>query len=371
MPSTRKEAVPLGAAHRRRVVYDAESPQEVWSAVLSQDEPSIKAISTAMKEQVFDGPLGIFARIAAELAYPLYQSHGHYIKDSDLFADVSGVLSRPEMALVQRQYTLAHALCSTAAFWDPAAGEMVCMRSLDWPAADALAEATRIYDFEAASGGNRSSVVGITGMCGILTGMKHGGFSVAINYAPKPHSAQMRSDPTFKIRQLLENPGISTYAQARADVQAWKVGAPCFITLCGKDRGEACVIEFGQRTNEADGTHAMNPREVNDAGWIVQTNHFDKHGRFGALFDGLGGKPPTDPFCADPSDTTVQRRELIEQELPGAIGAGGAAMEQRLLDLWMTEPVLNYESVHIALMRPRSGSIRVWKLESRGAKCPE
>ena len=241
-----KNKLRLPVNDRRTVYYASQDPAKIWGEVLKLDLNELKDLSIAMKEAVFgSGPKKwVINRLAALLYAFVYEHWGNFIHESDHIATRVGILSPQQMAFVQRQYTLAHAFCSTTTVWDEERREMVCMRSLDWAGSNEIAKGTRIFDFVNADGTGVAEVAGIAGMVGVLTGVRKG-FSVAINYSPWKNSAQFYSDPTFRLRELLQDESVDTYEEALGAVKSWRLGAPCFVTLCGVRRGEACVIEFG------------------------------------------------------------------------------------------------------------------------------
>lgn len=349
-----KEFVELGEDARRTINFGARKPQEVWAEVLNLDREALETISARMRDLVFSGLGGLAANGLANLLYPFYENGGSYIPESDLFAIEGRALSRPQMALVQRQYTWAHALCSTATFWDELRGQMACMRSLDWPEADALSFATRIYEVPPTQTRSRIVAVGLVGMVGLLTGVRQGAFSVALNYAPGKLSVEADPDPTFKIRQLLENPSVTNYDSALSEVKSWSTSSPCFITLCGTARGDGAVVEFG-RAAKGQKAHATKVRLASADGLLVQTNHYDAY-----PFGDQNG------FFDSPSATSSTRRALLEEGLLKACSIP-EGLAERILELWKTPPVLNFETTHVALMHPKDCTIRAWRCISPAA----
>jgi hypothetical protein len=261
------------------------------------------------------------------------------------------------MALCQRQYTWSHVGCTTAALWDENAGHMVCARSLDWPAANAIAKSTRYFDFHDQSDRVTCHVAGLTGMVGVLTAVKPGGFSVVLNFAKVFFSARARSDPTFLIRKLVCDPAITTYAQAVEAVMHWEVGAPCFITLCGVGRGEACVVEFPPHP------HRPRLRRVRGEQSLVQANHYDPDGEFGVLNtrNPRAEPPPGDDWYDAPLITNSgYRRRVLEHGLQQLQRNPTADLDAALLALWRWPPVFNHETAHVVVMRPATGTMRIW-----------
>ena len=218
----------------RKVHFQAATSAQVWADVLEHDKKDMQDLCVAMSKLVYEvGVPKFLVHLSAKVLYNLvYRWWGHYTNESDYLASVCSNMSPSLMAFLQRQYTLAHMGCSVAMLWDEKAQEMVCFRSLDWRGADDIARSTRVFSFVNNQNEEVAQIAGITAMVGVLTGAKKG-FSVAINYAPWTRSAKFKSDPTFLIRQLLEDDTINSYEEAMQKVSAWQVGSPCFISLCG------------------------------------------------------------------------------------------------------------------------------------------
>lgn len=266
-------------------------------------------------------------------------------------------MSASLMAFLQRQYTLAHMGCSVVMAWDDKSEQMFCFRSLDWKGADDIARSTRPYSFVNAKEEEVAKVAGITGMVGVLTGTKKG-FSVAINYAPWKRSARFKSDPTFLIRQLLEDASITDYKSAQERVKTWEVGSPCFISLCGVSKGEACVIELGNK----GGVHV---REMGKENFLIQTNHYN-------LDTSPFTKHNEEPYEVEMSEEQWYESELLrnsqkrEKLLRKRLQESSLLpMQERMLEIYKEVPVLNWETAQWVLMKPKSGDIEVYACVDR------
>ncbi len=338
----------------RKVYCKAEKASEVWKEVVKHDARAMGELCAAMSKLVFDVgvPRWLVLISAKLLYYSAYKRRGHYISESDYLASRCSGISASLMAFLQRQYTLAHMGCSVVMAWDETAKQMVCFRSLDWKGADDIARSTRRFSFVNEKYEEIAQVAGITAMVGVLTGAKKG-FSVAINYAPWKHSARFKSDPTFLIRQLLENESITDYKTAQDHVKRWKVGSPCFISLCGINRGEACVIELGSEEN-------VHVREIGEAGFLIQTNHYDlksspfiRHNE-PHYIDEMSEK---EWYESELLRNSQERKRIMEQMLSEA---SGLSIEERLIEIYKKVPVLNWETAQWVLMRPANGNIDVY-----------
>ena len=259
----------IKVTQEHRVFFKATSPKEIWKDVVSQDKLAMQDLCEAMSKLVFEVgvPKWLVLLSAKILYHGAYKRWGHYTDESDYLASECSNMPASLMAFLQRQYTLAHMGCSVVMTWDEQNEEMLCFRSLDWKGADDIARSTRRFSFVNEKEEEVAQIAGITAMVGVLTGAKKG-FSVAINYAPWKRSAKLKSDPTFLIRQLLEDESVTDYTTAKEKVKSWEVGSPCFISLCGVSRGEACVIELGSK-------HEVHVREIAEEGFLIQTNHYD------------------------------------------------------------------------------------------------
>lgn len=357
----------LSLGETRKFFYTQDTPEQRWTEVAGEDIDNVIHLCKAMKKLVYKGrPKGLVNGLAKVLYEYVYKEHGRYIEDSDFWAEQCGELSRPLMAFIQRQYTLAHIGCSVVVFWDAHAEEMVCVRSLDWNGADDLAPCTRKFVF---ADNNKQEVgvqvAGIAGMVGMLTGMKEQ-FSICINYAPWTASARFHADPTFLIRDLLSDDSVITYSDACAAVEGWRTGAPCFITLCGRERKEACVVEFGK------GDHKEIRGIADGKDYLVQTNHYDETSPF--------KKHNKEQYeSADFNDdqwywskllkNSLQRRTMLETAM-ATLPAGKIDIAEHILQRYCEPPLMNFESAQWVVMRPKSQQMDIYFC-TRSASCPE
>jgi hypothetical protein len=338
---------------KRVVRFEAESVVDTWREVVEQDLDSMKKLCKAMSHLVYEiGVPKLIIHLVAKVLYHLvYKKWGHYTHESDYLATKCTDMSSSMLAFLQRQYTLAHMGCSVVMAWDEKNQEMICFRSLDWKGADDIALATREYSFVNNKNQEVAKIAGITAMTGVLTGTKKG-FSVAINYAPWKRSAKFKSDPTFLIRQLLENEKITTYNQAHETVKEWDVGSPCFISICGIKKGEACVVELG-----SGDTHF---REMGDKDFLIQTNHYDLTS---SPFTEHNQKPYTKEmdelswYNSELLQNSQKREEIIRSRLEEE---SSLEMQERLINIYKEVPILNYETAQWSIMKPASGNIDIY-----------
>jgi hypothetical protein len=339
---------------QKRVVYfESKSVEKTWEDVINKDLETMQKLCKAMSHLVYEiGVPKFLIHLSAKILYSLvYKRWGHYTAESDYLSTKCTDMSPSMLAFLQRQYTLAHMGCSVVMAWDETNQEMVCFRSLDWKGADDIAEATRVFSFVNNNNEEVAQIAGITAMTGVLTGAKKG-FSVAINYAPWKRSAKFKSDPTFLIRQLLEDETITTYAQAHEKVKEWEVGSPCFISICGVNKGEACVVELG--------SGSAHFREIGEENYLIQTNHYHlqsspfiqhNHNPY------LEGMDENDWYTSELLQNSQRREEIISTKLQEQ---SKVDIKTKLIDIYKTVPVLNYETAQWTIMRPSKGEIEVY-----------
>jgi hypothetical protein len=343
------ELKPLDPAQHTHAVTLGDGRVD-WKHLLDLERAHVVELQRAMKELVFDEHWQ--ARFGAALVYPFYWLGGQLIAESNQIARTTGVLTRSRMALCQRQYSLAQFGCTTAMLWDSAQQQMLCLRSLDWPKPDQIASATRYLEFHDARGETRFRGACLLGMVGMLTAVKPGAFSIALNRASVRRSIAMLPplllgrDPTFLIRELLCDSAVKTYQDALRAVRDWEPAAPCFISLCGIAPDEACVVEFPQ------GERAPFVRTIGNNPFLVQTNHYDPDGDLNDL------KSPR--RMTKLMESSPERRVKVEEGLRRLSSGSSSDLEGRARKLWTESPVLNDDTAHFVTMRPATGALRIW-----------
>ena len=343
---------------RRVIPYASSDPAEIWHDVVLHDLDQIRYLCRAMQVVISEkAPLAAFKMVAWLFYMFAYRRRGEFIKETDYLARQSGIVSPHEMALLQRQYTFAHAFCSSVTVWDHEKQHLVCMRSLDWKGAEGIAACTRIFEFVNSKNRKVAEVAGIAGMVGVLTAVKKG-FSIAINYAPWRRSARFYTDPTFLARHLIQDESIDSYEKAVRAIMVWKVGAPCFFTVCGEKKGESAVIEFGGRGKQF-------VRRAREDGLLIQTNHYDAGSDFAVNNETpySGDLSSTAWYSSDLQKNSMKRREQLENELK-TTEKTSALLERQLITVFSKPPVMNHLTAQWVLMRPREGTMQVWACRS-------
>src|SRR5262249_31060972 len=140
--------------------------------------------------------------------------------------------------------------CTAGVRWADGVG-MVHVRTLDWPL-PAMGEATRLFRFR--RGAREFVSVGVPGQVSVLSGMVPGPYSVTINWAPPAAPPSFELGPASLLRNTLE--GCDGYEAAVEALRRTPLSTSVFFTVCGTERGQACVIERSQRAavvREMDG----------------------------------------------------------------------------------------------------------------------
>lgn len=349
-----------------RILHEAATPAERWRALRASeaDWQSFRNMCAALRDTYFGFPLQRW--LARGLYHTVYRKVGSFLADSDFLADEAGVMSRAEMAIMQRQYTFAHLAsnfvkpgCSSTCIRTAEGWRL--MRSLDWGNLNVMAPAVRAYDFVNAAG-RVTHTAGIQGMVGVLTFCREG-LAGSINFAPNPKSLKPIGrgiDPLFLLRRLVEDPAVDTLEAAITLIVGTKLSAPVFITLCSDQSDTAAVVEIAR-----DGRH--NVRLAKD-GLLVQTNHFDPGGPFAAqntarvMRDGT----PWEWYYSELLENSQRRARDLEQRLRRVVGASALEVEHACREAYSLPPTWNHESIYWTFAAPRAGSMRLWVRDCHG-----
>jgi hypothetical protein len=341
--------------HQRRVVRPhAQAPADVWSDVLEQDFSAMTRLSLGMRRLLYEAGGRVphwLAHAATAGVYPwLRRNRGRFLAETDHLADRVGVLSRAQMAFAQRQYTLAHAGCTTAVTWDGTLRELVCFRSLDWPASEWLGQASRIFEWLTEGGKTLGLAAGIAGMVGALT-VARPGWCAVINASPMRRSIWPGEDPTFLLRDALTDPALVTYEHAKRRCLSWRPSAPFFLTLAGP--AQACVVEFGRRATHVRAMTGLEP--------LVQTNHHAQDGPFARANPPAGWESSTSCAYQMPlMESSQQRFRTVQSEAVNAGSHSGSGALEAFHQTWAQPPVWNHQTAQWVWMRPATGELRLW-----------
>lgn len=346
-----------------RFDFDA-SPAERWTSFLGDAATASEMrafVSAAYK--VSAGKLGWFgepalALVAGTLYCGAYSHFGRYIDESDALAEQLGVpgVSKSIMAFLQRVYSLAHLGCTAAAIPVGRARDgMRLVRSMDWEKpAEELGRVTRVIEHRL--GGKvvyRS--VGALGMCGHLSAVKEGVGAVTINWAKTDESARFFTDPTLRLRDVMESPDPVDFQSLVKSLQAKPLAAPVFFTVCGPRRGEAVVLEYsGPQSQEWRERWAQDEDDV-----IVQSNHFVASGDL-VVDDPIPGLSGEKAATCELDVSTWVRKSRMEELIHALSHKDRLDPEKLFANVLSQKPVLNMYSRQQMVLNPVDGSVTAW-----------
>lgn len=361
----------------RKVCLTHDLPEYVWAEVVQKDAKQITRFYAEMKKHISSRvPWFIITLLAKKYYRNITRQDRKYINECLYFAGLSEILSPEEMVFMQVQTTIANYFpggCTTITTYDENRQKMVCMRSLDWGAADEISRVTRVFDLTDAKGNSVGKAAGISGMVGLLTVVKNG-YSVVGNYAPGKLGLKMKdclekNDPSFLMRKLVEDDDVNTYHQALEKVRNWEngVGAPFFITLCGIEKGEACTLEFGGRGEIFERPAAEN-------GILVQTNHYPVEDPYSSPFKENNKIQYKDDkytsakrwYCSKLLKNSQKRTNLMKVGLSDYEKHFSTPLMETLMALYRVPPVMNYESAQWVVMYPVDASMELTSLTDAG-----
>lgn len=245
------------------------------------------------------------------------------------------------MAVLQCLYEISHVRlwprvlgCTSGVRWFDDLG-MVHVRTLDWPLEN-ISHATRIFRFQRDK--REFVTVGIAGFVGVLSGMLPGAYSATINWAPSSGNPSLkRIGPAFLLRRALDE--CDTYENAVTMLAHTPLAASVIYTVCGTERGQACVIE---RTQTEHSIH-----KSSDNGVVAATNHFVSP-RLHACT-----RVKDEEFVSD----STERMNEMSKSL-GKFSIGGSA--RQLGDI--LSRVENDFTCHKMVFVPATGDLAVWPI---------
>jgi hypothetical protein len=309
-----------------------------WDEVIAREQTVAGRLvreAAAEFERVPEVLRWVFAR--------LYQTFGGlYRREIQAWADALGV-SVGTATMLNCAYELSHVRlprlfgCTAGIRWADGLG-LVHVRTLDWPLAG-MDEATRLFRFR--RGAREFVVVGVPGQVSVLSGMLPGAYSVTINWAPPAARPSFDFGPAFLVRDVLER--CDGYGEAVEALTDTPLSTSVFFTVCGTERGQACVIERTQRS-------AAVREMVGPA--LAQANHhvaarFRRNNKALREVEGEG-------FHEDSG-----RRA---DELGRALTEVGPAFTLETAGSVLTiSPILNLYTVQRMAFCPRTGDVRVWR----------
>jgi hypothetical protein len=229
-------------------MFNSDTP--TYSIDLRCDESrrwlDVLAAERETARQLFDEAAAVFEKVPRLLRWVfarLYESKGGLYVD-EIRSWSSGVgVSEGTAVMLNCAYELSHLRvpkifgCTAGVRWVEGIG-MVHVRNLDWPL-PGMGPATRVFRFH--RDGRSFVSASVPGQVGILSGMLPGAYSVTINWAPPVSFPTFEFGPTFLLRDVLET--CDTYDLAVHRLTSTLLSTSVFFTVCGVEKGQACVIE--------------------------------------------------------------------------------------------------------------------------------
>lgn len=244
-------------------------------------------------------------------------------------------------------YDLSHAEyiglgCTSAVKYTEEHG-MVHMRCLDWDMSE-LGRLTRVFKQE------NSMMVGFSGFSGALSGMVDGEFSVSMNWAPPEEAPNLQSlqstdiSPPFLLRMVLDT--AENFDVAYQLLTTTRLSSSAFFTLCGKEKGQACLIE--RIASEFDVV------PMGRSGILVQTNHFQTK-NFTDLNEENGHEDEEDIY-------NVAHSKLRRSKMLAAVTnlSSLKKLEQYRKPLTLAE-IENGDTCQQMVFAPKSAQYRLWR----------
>jgi hypothetical protein len=271
----------------------------------------------------------------------LYHAFGGlYQGEIGAWAETLGV-SLGTATMLNCAYELSHVRlpklfgCTTGVCWIEGLG-MVHVRTLDWPL-PRMGAATRVFRFRRHS--REFLSVGVPGQVSVLSGMLPGVYSVTINWAPPGATPSFDFGPAFLLRHTLEC--CDSYAAAVAALQHTPLSTSVFFTVCGTEKGQACVIE---RTPRAAAVREM----VGPA--LAQANHhvaarFVRNNKVLQEVEEKG-------FLEDSGHRAEALCRSLSQTVP-------ALTLEKAVDALNLPPVLSKDTVQQMVFCPSTGTVSV------------
>jgi predicted choloylglycine hydrolase len=318
-----------------------QSESERWATVIAREKDAAAALvkeAAQEFERVPELVRWIFAR--------LYQRFGGLYRD-EMAAWASGLgVSLGTVTMLNCAYELSHLPelkilgCTTGVRWLDGLG-MVHVRNLDWPLAT-MGAATRLFRFHR---GSREFVsVGVPGQVGVLSGMRPGGYSVTINWAPPAAFPSFEFGPAFLLRDTLEN--CDSFDAAVNVLEHTTLSTSVFYTVCGTEKDQACVIERGPQ--------AAVVRPLTGPP-LVQANHHSAN-RFAKNNAKLPARDSDEP------EFSIWGSSLRAERLGHGLAAlAGSCPLENTVEALNLPAVLNRFTCQQMAFCPRTGDVKVWR----------
>jgi hypothetical protein len=323
------------------VIDLAAGEADRWAEVIARErEVAGRLVQEAAAE------LGRVPELARWAFAGLYRVFGGlYRGEIAAWADALGV-SVGTATILNCAYELSHLTlpkpfgCTAGVRWVEGRG-MVHVRSLDWPLA-AMGGATRLFRFR--RGAREFVSVGVPGHVGVLSGMRPGGYSATINWAPPAGFPTFDFGPAFLLRDTLET--CDTYDAAVRVLTRTQLSTSVFFTVCGTEPGQACVVERTQRASAV--------REMTGPA-LTQANHHVA-GRFARNNEPIREAEEGEEEFSLAGSTA--RADALRGALEGLAPTATPEAAAGALD---TATVLNKFTCQQMVFCPRTSEVSVWR----------
>jgi hypothetical protein len=308
-----------------------------WSEVIAQERASARRLVEEAAHE-FEKVPEVLRWVFAHL----YQIMGGFYQ-AEIAAWAEGIgVSLGTATMLNCAYELSHLRrpkflgCTAGVRWIDGLG-MVHLRTLDWPL-PSIAGATRLFRFR--QGSREFLVIGACGHVGVLSGMLPGVYSVTINWAPPAGFPTFDFGPTFLLRDTLEK--CVSFEEAVKTLRDTRLSTSVFFTICGAEKGQACVIERTQREAVI--------RPIKD-GVVAQANHhiadrFIKNNKTLAEVE-------EESFEAD----SVCRMETLGRALRES---SCACSLDEIANFLNQPPLLNQYTCQQMIFCPTTGAVCIW-----------
>ena len=230
--------------------------------------------------------------------------------------------------------------CSAAVFHD-GGDRPVMLRYMDWAIPEDIAKYTILVHFESGSL-PAYSALGFAGFLGVVTAMSSG-WAVALNQAPsaRVQKSLFGSPACYAMRLACDNSG--TFREMRDNIVAASAFTPFLSLLCGSERGEVTRIE---KPFQGKAT-CTRPTAKTPAALSNHYLHRD-HRKLNS---------ETEWIDEDGQEWMSDTEERISEVCRMATEAAGSA-RMPALRRFEIEPVFNDATVHLALMRPATETLK-------------
>jgi len=239
--------------------------------------------------------------------------------------------------------------CSTGVFND-ADDRPVMLRFMDWCFPEDIARYTTVVHYH--SGGELAySSLGFAGFLGVVTAVGPA-WAVALNQAPSAHVKKSFSGhpACYAMRMACDESG--TFNELRDNILTSKPFTPFLSLICGTERGEVARIE------KPDQGTATCVRPTKRSPHLALSNHYVHRNHRSLNSETEWEDEDGQEWMNDTHERFCEVHRLA-QEAEGFTRFPG-------LGRFEEEPVCNDYTVHLALMRPATGTLKFKNYAPRG-----